>query len=564
MALTQISTAGVKDDAVTSGKIPANAVGSSELADNAVDTAAIADQAVALSKLPHGDGSSNGKFLRANNGADPTFETVSTDLVGDTSPQLGGTLDLNGNYISVGDGGGNTNQEHIRFGNDGDLRIYHDGNKSVIQDTGTGDLQLASNAFRANNAANTANMITANEGAEVALYHNANKKFETTSSGVAVTGELDIEDSEFLDFGNGGLKIRTNSNNAYITEGTSGKLAIQGSNIELGSSDGGETYIYCTDDGSVDIYHDNSKKFATKSDGFEVRGDSGQNAVIGIVGNNAGDNSDLWRIRNQYADDSLIFQSYQQANWDLGTRLQLKGTAYYGGLQIDSHANGQCLLEATYGSNYFTFRTQDGGGNSYDKYHIDATYAGVWRNNAASSGGDYSNKTGIRFNPFGSNEGLWQTITFDHGTGGNTPGPYIYNLNSTNSGVRFYVKVDGGVVNHQGNDANLCDERMKTNIVDAPSYYNSIKNIAIKKFNYISEPAGTPLKVGVIAQQVETIESDLVQDEFAVDGSPNDESTTMMKGVREEQLFMMSIKALQEAMAKIETLEAKVAALEAA
>ena len=137
MALTQISTAGVKDDAVTSGKIPANAVGSSELADNAVDTAAIAtdavtgpkiaddaigsnhyvdgsidaehlnssavttsklnnnavdasklasnavttakiaDQAVTLDKLPHGTSSNDGKFLRANNGADPSFETVS-------------------------------------------------------------------------------------------------------------------------------------------------------------------------------------------------------------------------------------------------------------------------------------------------------------------------------------------------------------------------------------------------------------------------------------------------------------------------------------------------------
>ena len=51
MALTQISTAGVKDNAVTSGKIPANAVGSSELADNAVDTAAIADDAVTAGKL---------------------------------------------------------------------------------------------------------------------------------------------------------------------------------------------------------------------------------------------------------------------------------------------------------------------------------------------------------------------------------------------------------------------------------------------------------------------------------------------------------------------------------
>ena len=55
MTLTQISTAGVKDDAVTSGKIPANAVGSSELADNAVDTAAIADDAVTTAKIAAGN-----------------------------------------------------------------------------------------------------------------------------------------------------------------------------------------------------------------------------------------------------------------------------------------------------------------------------------------------------------------------------------------------------------------------------------------------------------------------------------------------------------------------------
>ena len=42
----------------------------------AVTTGKIADQAVDLSKLPHGTASTDGKFLRANNGADPTFETV--------------------------------------------------------------------------------------------------------------------------------------------------------------------------------------------------------------------------------------------------------------------------------------------------------------------------------------------------------------------------------------------------------------------------------------------------------------------------------------------------------
>jgi len=51
MGLTQISTAGVKDDAVTASKLPADSVGASELADNAVDTAAIAADAVTGAKI---------------------------------------------------------------------------------------------------------------------------------------------------------------------------------------------------------------------------------------------------------------------------------------------------------------------------------------------------------------------------------------------------------------------------------------------------------------------------------------------------------------------------------
>ena len=116
MALTKIGTDGVKDDAVTSGKIPANAVGSSELA----------DQSVSLDKLPHGTSSTDGKFLRANNGADPTFETVNTDLSADSSPQLGGALDTNEHNIAFGDSSG-TGNDRLKFGDGGDLHIYHVG-----------------------------------------------------------------------------------------------------------------------------------------------------------------------------------------------------------------------------------------------------------------------------------------------------------------------------------------------------------------------------------------------------------------------------------------------------
>jgi len=51
MGLTQVSTDGVKNDAITKVKIPANQIEASELADNAVDTNAIADGAVTKAKI---------------------------------------------------------------------------------------------------------------------------------------------------------------------------------------------------------------------------------------------------------------------------------------------------------------------------------------------------------------------------------------------------------------------------------------------------------------------------------------------------------------------------------
>tara|TARA_R100000152_G_C6777147_1_gene206809 strand:+ start:1482 stop:2834 length:1353 start_codon:yes stop_codon:yes gene_type:complete len=106
MALTKVSTDGVKDDAITKAKIPANQIEASELASEAVTNAKlqtnsvddrvlannsvvtgvinngavttnkIGDEQVTLAKLPHGDSNNDGKFLRANDGADPSFETV--------------------------------------------------------------------------------------------------------------------------------------------------------------------------------------------------------------------------------------------------------------------------------------------------------------------------------------------------------------------------------------------------------------------------------------------------------------------------------------------------------
>jgi len=193
-----ITTAQIGNNAVSSGQINDNAVGSNQITSDAVVTSKIAagaitnnrlaDQAVTLDKIVHGTSSNNGKFLRANNGADPTFETVSTDLVADTSPQLGGDLDTNSNKITLPDSNGVTNS--IVFGNSSDMKMYHNGTHSVIKDSGQGNLQLAGSIVQITNAAINASMLVATEGGSVELTHSGTKKFETTSDGITVTGSV--------------------------------------------------------------------------------------------------------------------------------------------------------------------------------------------------------------------------------------------------------------------------------------------------------------------------------------------------------------------------------------
>ena len=94
MTLTQISTAGVKDDAVTAGKIPANAVGSSELADNAVDTNAIQDDAVTADKLANSINTAiaanTAKDLTALSAANLTSGTIPDARLPATLPAISG------------------------------------------------------------------------------------------------------------------------------------------------------------------------------------------------------------------------------------------------------------------------------------------------------------------------------------------------------------------------------------------------------------------------------------------------------------------------------------------
>ena len=69
-----------------------------------------------------------------------------------------------------------------------DLQIYHNGSNSFITDAGTGHLQIDTNDFRVQNAAANETILTAVENGSVDLYYDNSRKFQTTSSGIIVTG----------------------------------------------------------------------------------------------------------------------------------------------------------------------------------------------------------------------------------------------------------------------------------------------------------------------------------------------------------------------------------------
>ena len=167
---------------------------------------------------------------------------------------------------------------------------------------------------------------------------------------------------------------------------------------------------------------------------------------------------------------------------------------------------------------------------------------------------------GLKLN-FGATNPTFNTVI--NQSAGNHSFYHLYNTNSTHNGYRFYVQVNGGIANHSGNNVNLSDERMKKNITNMGSVYSTFKQFVFRDFNYIDDEASESKKHGVIAQEVETIDADLITDDFKI-GGDKDENYVYRKALKEEQFVMIGLKALQEAIAKIDTLETKVAALEAA
>jgi hypothetical protein len=157
------------------------------------------------------------------------------------------------------------------------------------------------------------------------------------------------------------------------------------------------------------------------------------------------------------------------------------------------------------------------------------------------------------------NDNVAGSVSFNARSGvGASAGSYLfigtYSATSTTAGGTncFYVYTNGNVQNTNNSYTAISDIKLKENIVDAGSQWADLKALRVRNYNL--KEGQTHRQIGLVAQEVEPISPGLVYESPDRDADGNDLGT-VTKSVNYSVLYMKAVKALQEAMERIEVLE---------
>ena len=511
----------------------------------------------------------------------------------------------------------------LQLGTSQDLQIYHDSNDSFIDDAGVGSLKIRASTVQIENAPSGGEVVAKfiGDGA-CELYHNGgNKKLSTTSGGVKIEsgGAVELvvqagedgaatlrlaedEGDDFTDesrviqnagvlhlqnlvssgtwenmatfagngavnlFFNNALKFETNTNgcllsdnvklqlgggadlqiyhdasNSYVHDTGTGGLRLRGNEINAVNEANSEWIWRAFESGAVELYHSGTKHFETASTGAICVFDSSDTSMPP---------DRFFEVRNSNTSASIFAMSKYCATtdssaggswWYVGAERHGSGT----GAQFGIWRKDNRLLygkENGYTSVSNSFSAHTRMEDAYHTLHSTASTATVVIENSNGS------------SPYG------MLIDFSAASPDNNSVYFIKAEDGGNTN-RFTVWSDGDVDNHDNAYGSLSDIKLKENIVDAGSQWADVKAVKVRNFNFKDNKSKELL--GVVAQELETVCPKLVVERKDIDDKFEETGTTT-KSVKYSILYMKAFKALQEAMAKIETLETKVAALESA
>jgi hypothetical protein len=207
-----------------------------------------------------------------------------------------------------------------------------------------------------------------------------------------------------------------------------------------------------------------------------------------------------------------------------------KSSIYFG----DSDDADEGIIEYDHAQNDMIFYT-----NTIDRMRVDS--AGrflVGRSDGNIDGSNFGTRIGGN-----SDDGRFNTSR-NVGSGGSTATIF-------GTGGECRIRGDGDLENTNNSYGALSDIKFKENIVDANSQWEDIKGLRVRKYNFKEETGwDTHTQIGVVAQELEQVSPGLVSE-----GVFNEETGETAKAVDYSVLYMKAVKALQEALLRIEDLE---------
>jgi len=437
-----------------------------------------------------------------------------------TGASTGAVWDSSNNSLDFAD------STQLRFGAGADLKIFHDGSDSHIVDSGTGNLKIAASAVQIMNAAGNENILLGTADGAVTIFNNNIAMYNTSA-----TENVFNEASNDINF-----RVESNGNaNMFNVQGADrvgiAGVADLGIGLHIREADSGASVANYADALVIEGAGDSGMTICSgaSSDGSINFADSGAN--------------DIGRLIYNHSQNRMEFHS------NGGEKARITS----GGFSKFSSTGAYKVSQQ-----FHEFTNSSGSQQVLYCRHLDDT------------------------DPFGI-EVRFDAAAPDDNT--------RWFLNCSDTGAtRFKVFSDGDVVNHDNAYGAVSDERIKQNIVDANSQWNDIKAVKVRNYKkkddirQYGDNAST--QIGVVAQELEAVSPKLIRhsnpspsdilssSEFGTlyaDGDDIPEGkeigdvktiTAQVKSVNYSILYMKAIKALQEAMTKIEDLQARVTTLE--